>query len=387
MTLSFQFGTTPSTTDEVWSVSRLTHMVKRLVEGEMPPLWIRGEVVQFKSWPGSGHWYFNLRDRNCQVRCCMWSRDVPRRVAPPKEGTEVFVLGQPVIYEAKGEFQLKVTRIISTAEIGAAQQELERVRGVLQQDGLFDSARKRPIPRLASTVAVVTSVAGAALRDIITVVGSRWPCCRLIVVNARVQGDGAAHALVAALRLVNRIPDVELCIVGRGGGGREDLAAFNTEAVCRALAAVRVPTISAVGHETDVSLTDLVADLRAATPSAAAEQAVADRREVLRQLADLGARLARGLASRSRLADERLARITDRLTGAMDAALHRERHRIERAGAQLDALSPLRVLDRGYAVPRDAEGRVLKRVADFLPGSAFRLRVSDGEVPGRVEPS
>jgi exodeoxyribonuclease VII large subunit len=387
MTLSFQFGTTPSPTDEVWSVSRLTHMVKRLVEGEMPPLWIRGEVVQFKAWPGSGHWYFGLRDRNCQVRCTMWSRDVPRRAAPLKEGTEVFVLGQPVIYEAKGEFQLKVTRIIPTAELGAAQQELERVRALLQQDGLFDPARKRPIPRLASTVAVVTSVAGAALRDIITVVGNRWPCCRVIVVNARVQGDGAAHAIVAALRLVNRIPDVELCIVGRGGGGREDLAAFNTEAVCRALAAVRVPTISAVGHETDISLTDLVADLRAATPSAAAEQAVADRREVLRQLADLGARLARGLASRSRLADERLARTADRLTAGIEAALQRERHRLERAGAQLDALSPLRVLDRGYAVPRNAEGRVLKRVADFAPGSAFRLRVADGEVPARVEPS
>jgi exodeoxyribonuclease VII large subunit len=387
MTLSFQLGTTPSPTDEVWSVSRLTHMVKRLVEGEMPPLWIRGEVVQFKAWPGSGHWYFNLRDRNCQVRCCMWSRDVPRRATPLREGTEVFVLGQPVIYEAKGEFQLKVTKIIPTAEIGAAQQELERVRALLQKDGLFDPARKRPIPRLASTVAVVTSVAGAALRDIITVVRNRWPCGRVVVVNARVQGDGAAHALVAALRLVNRIPDVELCIVGRGGGGREDLAAFNTEAVCRALAAVRVPTISAVGHETDISLTDLVADLRAATPSAAAEQAVSDRREVLRQLGDLGARLARGLASRSRVAEERLARTADRLTAGVEAALQRERHRLERTGAQLDALSPLRVLDRGYAVPRDAQGRVLKRVTDFPPGSAFHLRVADGEVRARVEPS
>jgi exodeoxyribonuclease VII large subunit len=387
MTLSFQLGTTPSPTDEVWSVSRLTHMVKRLVEGEMPPLWIRGEVVQFKAWPGSGHWYFNLRDRNCQVRCCMWSRDVPRRATPLREGTEVFVLGQPVIYEAKGEFQLKVTRIIPTSEVGAAQQELERVRALLQQDGLFDAARKRPIPKLASTIAVVTSVAGAALHDIVTVVRGRWPCGRLVVVNARVQGDGAAHALVAALRLVNQIPDVELCIIGRGGGGREDLAAFNTEAVCRALAAVRVPTISAVGHETDISLTDLVADLRAATPSAAAEQAVADRREVLRQLGDLGARLARGLASRSRLADERLARTADRLHAGIHGALRRDRHRLERVGAQLDALSPLRVLDRGYAVPRDAAGRVLKRVADFAPGTSFRLRVADGDVPARVEPS
>jgi exodeoxyribonuclease VII large subunit len=205
------------------------------------------------------------------------------------------------------------------------------------------------------------------------------------VVNARVQGDGAVRALVRALELVNRIPEVELCIVGRGGGGREDLGAFNSEAVCRALAAVRVPTISAVGHETDLSLTDLVADLRAPTPSAAAEMAVADRREVLRQLDDLGVRLAGGLGSRTRLAAERLARTADRLQGAVEARLRREGHRADRLGAQLDALSPLRILDRGYAVPMGPDGRVLKRRADFRPGAPFRLRVADGDVDARVE--
>ena len=236
-------------------------------------------------------------------------------------------------------------------------------------------------------MAVVTSVSGAALRDIVTVVRGRWPLCRLVVVDTRVQGDGAAAAIAAALRTVNRIPDVELCIVGRGGGGREDLAAFNTEAVCRALAAVRVPTISAVGHETDISLTDLVADIRAATPSNAAEQAVADRREVVRQLADLGARLAAGLTSRTRVAGERLARTGDRLEAGVDAALRRERHRAERLAGQLDALSPLRILDRGYAVPVSLEGRVLKRRAEFAEGARFRLRVADGDVPARVEES
>jgi exodeoxyribonuclease VII large subunit len=348
------------------------------------PLWIRGEVVGCKAW-SSGHWYFGLRDRSSQVRCCMWKRDAERAGEPPQDGTEVFALGKPGIYEAKGEFQFNVTRMIPTAAIGAAQRELERVKEVLHRDGLFDHARKRPIPALACSIAVVTSTAGAALQDVITVVGKRWPCCRLVVVNARVQGDGAVHALVRALRLVNRIPDIEICIVGRGGGGREDLAAFNSEAVCRALAEVRVPTISAVGHETDISLTDLVADLRAPTPSAAAEMAVADRREVARQLDDLAARLAGGLGSRTRLAGERLARTADRLYGSIEAVLQRERHRSDRLAAQLDALSPLRILDRGYAVPVGPDGHVLKRRADFAPGAPFRLRVADGDVAARVE--
>jgi exodeoxyribonuclease VII large subunit len=371
-------------TDEVWSVSDLVGTAKRALEGGFPPTWVKGEVIQCKVYP-SGHWYFTLRDKASQVRCCMWRTQALRAGAPPKDGTEVFVLGRPVLYEQKGEFQFVISQILPTAAIGAAQRELERVKAALQQDGLFDHARKRRLPRLPCTVAVVTSVAGAALRDVVTVVRARWPLCRLVVVDARVQGEGAAAAIAGALRLVNRIPGVELCIVGRGGGGREDLAAFNTEAVCRALAAVRVPTISAVGHETDVSLSDLVADVRAATPSAAAEQAVADRREVLRQVADLGSRLAAGLAGRTRVAEERLARTADRLHAGVDDALRRERHRADRLAGQLDALSPLRILDRGYAVPVGPDGRVLKRRADFAPGDGFRLRVADGDVPARVE--
>jgi exodeoxyribonuclease VII large subunit len=386
MALSFDFGSI-SPTDEVWSVSQLNLAAKRLVDGAFLPMWVRGEVVQCKAWPGSGHWYFTLRDRTSQVRCCMWRRDNLHAGTPPQDGTEVFVLGRPALYEAKGEFQLSVTRLIPTAAIGAAQRELERVRAVLHRDGLLDTARKRALPRWPGTVAVVTSIAGAALHDIVTVVRGRWPCCHLVVVDTRVQGEGAVEALVGALRLVNRLPDVELCILGRGGGPREDLGAFNSEPVCRALAAVRVPTISAVGHEIDVSLTDLVADVRAATPSAAAEQAVADRREVTRQFDDLASRLAGGLISRSRLAQERLTRSADRLEAGLAAVLQRERHRLQRLGAQLDALSPLRILDRGYAVPIGPDGHVLKRRAEFVPGAPFRLRVADGDVAARVEPA
>jgi len=372
--------------DDVWSVTQLTTAAKRIVEGSFErPLWIRGEVVGCKAWP-SGHWYFNLRDAASQVRCCLWKRDVVRGAKPPADGTEVFVLARPGMYEAKGEFQLNVVRMLPTAAIGQAQRELERVKLVLQQEGLFDPARKRPLPAYVATLAVVTSTAGAALRDIVTVARRRWPGVRVLVVGARVQGDGAVGELVRALRLVNRLPGVEVCIVGRGGGDREDLAAFNTEAVCRALAAVRVPTISAVGHETDISLTDLVADVRAATPSAAAELALSDQRDVRRAFDDLASRLAGGLAGRTRLGLERVERAGDRLQAAMEAGVERRRHHVARLAAQLDALSPLRVLDRGYAVPSGPDGRVLKRRAEFRPGEPFTLRVADGRVDARVEP-
>ena len=184
-----------------------------MIEAEFPDIWVRGEVIGCKAYP-SGHWYFILRDAESQVRCCMWKLYAQRAGKPPADGTEVFVLGRPAIYGAKGEFQLVVTRMLPTAAVGAAQQELERVKLLLQKDGLFDPARKRPLPPYAATVAVVTSVAGAALRDIITVSRKRWPSARLLVVGARVQGEGAVDELCRALRLVNRLAGVDLCIVG-----------------------------------------------------------------------------------------------------------------------------------------------------------------------------
>jgi exodeoxyribonuclease VII large subunit len=294
-------------------------------------------------------------------------------------------LGKPGLYEEKGEFQLVVSRMLPTAALGQQQQELERVRAILHQDGLFDPARKRALPEFPSTIALVTSRDGAAVHDVVTVTRKRWPCARLLVLGARVQGDGAVDELVRALRLVNRLRRVDVCILGRGGGGREDLAAFNSEAVCRALAAVRVPTISAVGHEVDVSLTDLVADVRAPTPSAAAEQAVPDRRDVIRLMDELSGRLASGLTSRTRLATERLARTADRLQAGVQSALQGRQHHLERLAVQLDALSPLRVLGRGYALPLAEDGTVLKHREDFVPDLRFRLRVADGDVRARVE--
>jgi exodeoxyribonuclease VII large subunit len=374
----------PSPADHVWSVAQLSSAVKQLIDNAFMPVWVRGEVVQCKVW-SSGHWYFTLRDKKSQVKCCLWKLNAARAGKPPVDGTEVFVLGKPCLYEDKGEFQFIVQRIIPTAGLGRQQQELERVRAALQKDGLLDPARKRKLPPYAMTVALVTSRDGAAVHDVVTVTRKRWPCARVLVVGARVQGDGAVAELVRALTLVNRLPGLDVCILGRGGGGREDLAAFNSEAVCRALATVKVPTISAVGHEIDISLTDLVADVRAATPSAAAELAVADQRDVLRTLDDLSVRLASGLTGRTRLADERLGRLGDRLEASITEAIQRRQHAADRLAAQLEALSPLKVLGRGYAVPMNLEGQVLKRRSHFPPNSVFQLRVIDGVLRARVE--
>ncbi len=372
-----------STSEGAWTVAEVTQRARYLLETGFPRLWVRGEITGFKAYR-SGHWYFTLRDAQAQVRCVMWRRDAVRLRERPVEGTEVFVDALPTVWEERGEFRLTVRQLLPTAADGRWQVELERAREALRRDGLLDPARKRPLPPYPQRIAVVTSVDGAAVRDIVAVVGRRWPVASLYVVPTRVQGDGADRDICRALALVNRLP-VDVAIVGRGGGSREDLWAFNDERVARAVAAVKVPTISAVGHETDVSLTDLVADVRAATPSAAAEAAVPDRGATLRAVDALARRLAKGLTGRTVVAQQRLERTFDRLTAAVQVQLERRSSRLEQLAGKLDALSPLKVLHRGYAVARDESGRVLKAVAQFPDGARFRLTVADGEVPARVE--
>jgi exodeoxyribonuclease VII large subunit len=275
--------------------------------------------------------------------------------------------------------------MLITDRLGTQHIQFERTKAALEKDGLFDSAKKRPLPAHPVRIAVVTSPDGAALQDIITVSYRRWPSLELWVVGAKVQGVEAERELVRAFAIVNRLPGMDLCLVARGGGSREDLAAFNSEAVCRALARVAVPTISAVGHETDISLTDLVADARAATPSAAVELAVPDRGEWIDRLNGLARRLAGSLDQGARLTVERLERTGDRLQAAMTRAVDRRRQEVDQLGVQLDALSPLRVLERGFALPRDRDGHILRGVEEFPSGLAFRLRVVNGEIAARVE--
>ncbi len=374
----------PAGGPDAWTVSRVASSARRLVEEGIGQVWVKGEVSGLKAYQ-SGHWYFTLKDPDAQIRCGMWRTYAARVGAQPAEGTEVYLLATPTVWEERGEFRLNVVVMLPTAGIGLAQQLRERTRAALEQDGLLDPARKRPLPALPATIALVTSPDGAALRDMITVARRRWPSVRLLVVGAKVQGAEAEADLVRALRIVNRLESVSLCIIGRGGGSREDLAVFDSEAVCRALAEIRVPTISAVGHETDVSLTDLVADVRAATPSAAMELALPDRAEVSRQVAGLARRLAGGLSRRTRLLAERLARTGDRLQVAAQQRIERPRLRLERIAAQLVALDPTRVLQRGYAIARTSDGRVVRRRADLVPGQPFALLVGDGEIAARVE--
>lgn len=366
-----------------WSVTELTRRARAVVEAGLPAVWVKGEISGFKAY-GSGHWYFTLRDKVAQLRCVMWSRDNQRLPAAPSDGLQVFAFGMPTVWEERGEFRLTVRHLLSTEAGGLWQVAFEKAKAALVRDGLLDPARKRPLPPYPRRIAVVTSPDGAAFRDIMVVIERRWPGAELLLVPTRVQGEGADRDVCAALALLGHIPRLDVAIVGRGGGAKEDLWTFNSERVARAVAAVPVPVISAVGHETDVTLCDLVADLRAPTPSAAAAAATPDRAELLAALDRLAGTLTRALAAPTRHAGERLERVGDRLTGVIERLLERSGARLSAGAARLDALSPLRVLERGYAVARDANGRVLRRVAQFIPGSPFRLRVQDGEVASRV---
>ncbi len=369
-----------------WTVGELTRRAKAVIEATLEPLWVRGEVSGLKQYQ-SGHWYFTLRDKTAQVRCVMWAKNNQRLPTAPADGMQVFVFARPTFYEQKGEFRLTVVELLSTEAGGLWQLALEKAKAALFRDGLLDPARKRPLPAYAQRIAVITSPDAAALRDIMAVVARRWPIARLLVIPTRVQGDGAVAELCAAFAVLGRLRGLDVAIVGRGGGSKEDLWAFNNELVARAVAGAPVPVISAVGHETDVTLCDLVADWRAPTPSAAAEAATPDRAEVLEHVAHLGTRLGRGLVSRVDLAAQRLERSGERLSSVIALRLERHRHQLAAASGRLDALSPLKILERGFSLARDASGQVLRRVAQFPAGAAFRLRVSDGEVPARVAES
>lgn len=367
-----------------WTVAEVTRRARAVVEQGLGPVWVRGEVTSFKAYQ-SGHWYFTLRDERAQLRCVMWGRENRRLPGPPNDGLQVFVLGKPTVWEERGDFRLTVYELLSTADGGLWRLAYERAKAALEKDGLLDPARRRPVPRFPRRIAVVTSPDGAALRDIVAVVTRRWPTAELVLVPARVQGAEAEDTLVRALARLARLPDVDVAIVGRGGGAREDLQAFNGERVARAVAAVPVPVISAVGHETDWTLCDLVADLRAPTPSAAAEAATPDREEVAAVVAALARRLGGALYRRTERAGDRLGRTGDRLVGAMERRLARGGAQLAALSGRLDALSPLRVLARGFAVARDSTGRVLRRAAEFPAGARFHLRLVDGEIGARVE--
>ena len=368
-------GTTPAS---AIAVSTLTQTAKDVVEGAFTPLWVRGEVSDFKAHR-NGHWYFCLRDASSVLRCVVWARDQRGIPAPPDEGMQVTALGQLGVYAARGEMQFTIRKLDAEGE-GLWRKALELTRQRLDADGLFAPGRKRPLPLHPRRIAMVTSASGAALRDVISVLRRRAPGMQLVVVHAAVQGESAPDELCAALRRVAAWGGAELVIIGRGGGSREDLWAFNDERVARAVAACPVPTISAVGHEVDITLCDLVADLRAATPSAAAEAAAASRTELAMRLQQHGRRMSRAVEGRLARASARLIDARDTMQSVASGSVRSRRMALESLAGRLHALSPLATMGRGYALAHDGNGRTLGSIADFAEGLPFALRLRDGAI-------
>ena len=388
----------------VWKVREVNRAVRLQLEQTLPQLWVGGEVTNFRR-QRSGHCYFTLKDDAAQLRCVMFRREAVKLPADPDEGMTLKVFGGLTLYEARGVYQLVASKVEAESEGGMWKLAFDRLRSRLDGEGLTDPGRKRALPAFPDRVGIVSSPTSAALRDIIAVIGRRAPWVRLLVRSTRVQGQGAGDEIAGAIScLASR--DVDVVIVARGGGSIEDLWGFNEEPVARAVAASPVPVVSGVGHETDVTICDLVADLRAATPSAAAETVVPDREAVTRVLVGLGRRLGKGLAAQARSRRWRLDQVGDMLfrrgrrrlvvsRARLDAAgarmsdpvrrrIRHESARLAELAAAMDALSPLSTLARGYAVPLDGEGRLLRGVGDFTPGRDFGLRVVDGHVPCAV---
>ena len=369
-------------------------------------LLVRGELSNYKMYP-SGHHYFTLKDGEGALRCVMFRGDAASLRFRPQNGMQVIAAGRVTVFPRDGQYQLYCVRLTPEGA-GDLYLAFEQLKQRLLREGLFDQSRKKPLPRFPDTIALVTSPAGAAVRDMLRILRARWPAARVRVLPVRVQGEGAAEEIAAAIRWANLHHVADLIITGRGGGSMEDLWAFNEEAVARAICNSEIPVISAVGHEPDVTIADFAADLRAATPSNATELAVPDQAEVSAALSGLGGRLEQAMRQRllrsrqtldrlggSRMMTDPRAYFQDkrilldyqgrRLGHGLDRCLGGQRERLARLSAALDAMSPLKVLGRGYAIAQKGDGGVIASVKDAGPGEQFSLRLSDGALSCRVE--
>ncbi len=413
----------------VYTVSQVNGYVKELMDGDplLTGLLVRGEVSNYKCYP-SGHHYFSLKDQQGALRCVMFRGEAVRLRFRPANGMRVVAFGRVSAYPRDGQYQLYCSELMEDGR-GALDEAFEKLRRRLEAEGLFDQANKQPLPKYPKKIALVTSPAGAAVRDMLRILGARWPLAQVLVVPVRVQGAEAAGEISAAIHRLNNRADIDLIITGRGGGSKEDLWAFNEEIVARAVYLSNIPVISAVGHEPDVTIADYAADLRAATPSNGAELAVPDQGAERARLAQLDRRLARALQARlsgarrelDRLKNSRALRnikapIQDRrlavdglrrrmalaLRGRVEGgrqALNTQKGRLPlglsaqtarkkallgRLSAGLDALSPLKVLGRGYAAARRGED-VVSSITQAEAGDRLDILVSDGVLKCTVE--
>jgi exodeoxyribonuclease VII large subunit len=391
--------------DAPLTISQLTGQVKELLES-LPPCWIVGEVSKF-THHASGHRYFSLKDESSQLDCVLYKYQSRGLSFTPEPGMKVLVYGQLTVYVPRGNYQFRAQRL-QPAGAGELALAFEQLKARLEAEGLFAPERKRPLPRFPRQVGVVTSATGAAIRDIIHVLGRRAPGVQLVLRPARVQGAGAAEEIARGIADLNRHTEVDILIVGRGGGSPEDLWPFNEEIVARAIYASARPVISAVGHEIDYTIADYVADYRAPTPSAAAEVVAQDYGELRRQVAELRHRLGRAVeheleARRQRLEQSAPQRLWERLrdhleersqyadeqlqllAGAFDRRLGALVERLDRAALRLEARSPLANLGRGFAYVQRPDGRPVRSQRELQAGDPLVLRFARGRAHCRVE--
>jgi len=433
-------------------VRDLVAVLRTSMEREYGDIWVEGEISNFRAQSSSGHLYFTLKDGDSQIRAVMFKSQARLLRFRPEDGMQVVLRGRATIYEAKGELQLSA-EYLEPKGAGALQIAFEQLKAKLESEGLFDSARKKPIPALPRCIGIVTSPQAAALRDILNILRRRHHSANLLIYPAQVQGEAAAGEVSAGIKYFNRAKNVDVIIVARGGGSAEDLAAFNDEGLARTVAESEIPIISAVGHETDVTIIDFVADLRAPTPSAAAELVILSRQEIEEQAESLQLRLARavryrllmakqtlteaaqqgafarmmgGINQRQQKLDDLIFRVekserrlieqhrrrwerasaaarhydvrrmlagirkdlatqTFAVAAAVRAILLRQRGRIDQAKHQLKALSPVAILERGYALVFDSSGKLVKSSAQVARGDEVSARLAHGRFTARVE--
>ena len=393
----------------MWSVSELTRHIRQTLESDyrLQDTWVEGEVANLGR-PASGHLYFTLLDESASLRCVMWRSDVDRQPVLPQEGERYEVHGHISVYDAGGQYQLYANRFRRAGE-GALFQEFLRLRAKLEAEGLFDPERKRSLPDWPHRIGVVTSPTGAALQDVINVLARRFPMLEVVLAPTAVQGRDAPAGIVAGIQALNQAPSppVDAILVVRGGGSAEDLAAFNDEGVARAVAESKAPVVAGVGHETDVVIVDFVADVRAPTPSAAAEIVSPDGQSLLIEVRQNSNKMAdryqerlvtlrsalENLETRLRLASprakianarQRVDEFNSRVLGAMRHHLALNQSDLDGLGKTLLAVGPPSVLARGYALVYQADGPLIRSVGQVDPGSDIRVQLHDGEFDAQV---
>ncbi len=392
--------------EKIYTVTQITREIKRVIHEGFGAVWVEGEISGYKRHT-SGHHYFTLKDGGAQLSCAMWRMSASSLSFQPQDGMKVQMWGNLEVYEPAGRYQIIVLQM-RPAGVGDLQRAFDALVQKLRAEGLFDLERKRPLPRYPEIIGLVTSADGAALHDMRTVAARRWPAAQLVLAPVKVQGSGAAQEIAAAIRAFNQESKADVLVVGRGGGSLEDLWAFNEERVARAIFESRIPVVSAVGHEVDFTVADLVADVRAPTPSAAMELVLPDRDDVANRVTELKRRLAARRGEQIRGLQQRLAILSrhwalrqplnlvqmshqwlDDLQSRLEATslrlLKDKKHSLERVRELLTLFRPQAILERGYAAVRDPQGRYVRDACSLQAGAGVSIYFAHGSADARIQ--